>query len=323
MFKLKKTMTAVVLASAITGSGFGSAVAEQVSTTIDAYYAPIQFEFDSGYLSPPVEQKGFIYNDSTYVPLRFVAYAIDKAVDWDSDTYTVTIREPGKSEKVTISEYKLNRRVEKLQNRLDLSKLQSTSIPVYFESVNYVFDGVSKLPPENLPGLIYQDSLYVPLRFVSESVGQKIEWDPTTYTVKGSTPQASPTLSASPSPAPTPSTTPAAGGGGGYSGGGSSKPSQQSLFLQLVADLGSLEGTAQNTLTDYKEDYAAAATEEGKAKIEGEAKAYYDQVVNQFNDRVNQYEAQLIQNGYDTSSVNEIRKAFEDKVAEERSKIGK
>jgi hypothetical protein len=323
--KAKKALVAIALAATITGTSFSSAVvAEQVSTTIEAYYAPVQFQFDGSYLAPPSDQRGFIYQGSTYVPLRFVAYALDKAVEWNPDTYTVTIRKPGKTEQVTIDEYKMNRKTEKLSGSPDLSALQPTSLAVYFENVKYVFDGASKQPSADLPGMIIDGSVYVPLKFVSESVGRKIEWDPATYTVKAAIVEASPKPLTSPSPTPTPSATPAPAGGGGTGGGGGgvSKPSQNTLFLEIVLDLEAMERKAQSTMNGYKADYAAAETPEEKAAIEAKARAYYSEVESQFNSRVNTYESQLNQNGYDTSSVDKLRNAFQDKVDQKKAEIG-
>lgn len=325
----KKALVAIALAATITGTSFSSAVvAEQVSTTIEAYYAPVQFQFDGSFLAPPADQRGFIYQGSTYVPLRFVAYALDKAVEWNPDTYTVTIRKPGKTEQVTIDEYKMNRKTEKRNGSPDLSALQPTALAVYFENVKYVFDGVSKSPSADLPGMIMDGSVYVPLKFVSESVGRKIEWDPVTYTVQAAVVEASPKPSASPSPTPTPSATPTpAGGAGGSgstggSGGDTSKPSQNTLFLQVMLDLEGMERKAQSTMNGYKADYAAAETPEEKAAIEAKARAYYTEVESQFNSRVSTYESQLSQNGYDTSSVNELKNAFQEKVNEKKAEIG-
>lgn len=323
--KAKKALVAIALAATITGTSFTNAVvAEQVSTTIEAYYAPVQFQFDGSYLAPPSDQRGFIYQGSTYVPLRFVAYALDKAVEWNPDTYTVTIRKPGKTEQVTIDEYKMNRKTEKLSGSPDLSALQPTSLAVYFENVKYVFDGAAKQPSADLPGMIIDGSVYVPLKFVSESVGRKIEWDPATYTVKAAIVEASPKPSTSPSPTPTPSATPAPAGGGGTGGGGGgvSKPSQNTLFLEVVLDLEAMERKAQSTMNGYKADYAAAETPEEKAAIEAKARAYYSEVESQFNSRVNTYESQLNQNGYDTSSVDKLRSAFQEKVDQKKAEIG-
>lgn len=323
---MKKTIALLGLAVAIAMPSFTTVKAEQVSTTIEAYYAPVQFQFDDSYLAPPTDQRGFIYQGSTYVPLRFVAYALDKAVEWDPETYTVTIRKPGKTEQVTIDEYKMNRKTSKLNGSPDLSALQPTALAVYFENVKYVFDGVSKSPSADLPGMIMDGSVYVPLKFVSESVGRKIEWDPATYTVKAAVVEASPKPSTSPAPTPSATPTPAGGAGGsgsaGGSGGDSTKPTQNTLFLQVVLDLEGLERSAQSTMNGYKADYAAAETPEEKAAIEAKARAYYTEVESQFNSRVSTYETQLSQNGYDTSSVNDLKKAFQERVNEKKAEIG-
>lgn len=58
----------------------------------------------------------------------------------------------------------------------------STAINVDFIPMKFVFDGVSKALPEGQAGFIYQGRTYVPLRFVSESVGKEVSWDSATQT---------------------------------------------------------------------------------------------------------------------------------------------
>jgi hypothetical protein len=83
-----------------------------------------------------------------------------------------------------------------------------------------------------------------------------------------------------------------------------------------------MERKAQSTMNGYKADYAAAETPEEKAAIEAKARAFYSEVESQFNSRVNTYESQLSQNGYDTSSVNELKNAFQEKVDQKKAEIG-
>ncbi|SDN84617.1 foldase protein PrsA [Paenibacillus sp. yr247] len=52
----------------------------------------------------------------------------------------------------------------------------SSQIEVAFRSLTYMFDGVEKAPAD-AKGFIYEGSTYVPLRFVSEALGKKVEWD--------------------------------------------------------------------------------------------------------------------------------------------------
>lgn len=58
-----------------------------------------------------------------------------------------------------------------------------------------VIDGIDKTPTENLP-FVYEGTTYVPLRYVSESLGKEVEWEGSTGTVYiGKNPEAANYLS--------------------------------------------------------------------------------------------------------------------------------
>jgi foldase protein PrsA len=57
-----------------------------------------------------------------------------------------------------------------------------TQIDVAFRNLKYMFDGVEKTPTEG-KGFIYEGTTYVPARFVSESLGKKVEWDEANNTI--------------------------------------------------------------------------------------------------------------------------------------------
>ncbi|NOU99125.1 peptidylprolyl isomerase [Paenibacillus planticolens] len=58
----------------------------------------------------------------------------------------------------------------------------SSQIEVAFRSIKYMFDGVEKVPADG-KGFVYEGSTYVPLRFVSEALGKKVEWDEENETI--------------------------------------------------------------------------------------------------------------------------------------------
>ncbi|MDB5053563.1 MAG: hypothetical protein JWM44_1613 [Bacilli bacterium] len=67
------------------------------SSQIEVYFNNIKFMFD-GVEKKPIVNDGFIYNGSTYVPLRFVSEALGKDVLWDGDNNTIWVgRKEGNS----------------------------------------------------------------------------------------------------------------------------------------------------------------------------------------------------------------------------------
>ncbi|WP_171653326.1 copper amine oxidase N-terminal domain-containing protein [Paenibacillus foliorum] len=246
--------------------------AEQTPTPIEVYYAPLQFVIDNDVFAPHADQKGFIYEGSTYVPLRFISYSLKKAVRWDGDSYTVTVEEPSATDLVSINDYNVNTKIHSGVSKqpADTSSLNSTQIEAYKEKVNYIFDGNSKEIGADLPGFIYEGSLYVPLRFFSESVGKKIEWDAKTYTVSAKT-QEAPKTEVEPAKPDTTVTTPVVTGGGGGGGGrggsssgGSSNPAAEA---QIEGKLLALENSCRAELQAIVDKYDSKAID-GKTAIE-------------------------------------------------------
>lgn len=58
----------------------------------------------------------------------------------------------------------------------------SSQIEVAFRNLTYMFDGIEKAPADG-KGFIYEGSTYVPIRFVSEALGKKVEWDEANETI--------------------------------------------------------------------------------------------------------------------------------------------
>jgi foldase protein PrsA len=58
----------------------------------------------------------------------------------------------------------------------------ATQIEVVFKNIKYMFDGVEKKSTQG-QGFVYNNTTYVPLRFVSEALGKKVQWDEKNQTI--------------------------------------------------------------------------------------------------------------------------------------------
>ena len=88
-----KRLAALVLCTAL--ASFSALAASAYSKTIQVQYSGIKLVVDGSTVTPK-DSKGnvvepFTYNGTTYLPVRAVADALGKEVNWDSATQTVTL----------------------------------------------------------------------------------------------------------------------------------------------------------------------------------------------------------------------------------------
>jgi hypothetical protein len=297
------------------------AFAAQAPVDVNVYQIPMHFTFDGKEYAPPEGQQGFIYEGSTYVPIRFISYSLDKAVKWDADTYTVTIADPKETDKINIGEYKLNAQVQSKGNeKFDKSKLTPSKLNAYKEKISYVFDGKAKNPSEELPGYIVDGSLYVPIRFFSESVGKTINWDPETYTVSAITApdKKDPEVKLPEAPKPDPLAPVVGGGGGGPVGGGAIvKPSLDSIKSETEAKLRQLQTKVSDELTALYNQYKISKD----SSLIVLALTKISQADNEFNQIMNDMNTKLTNYGYDTSIIETYKQQYEQAKTDAKNNI--
>ncbi|KUP22630.1 copper amine oxidase N-terminal domain-containing protein [Paenibacillus sp. DMB5] len=303
------TASAPISASALAVSASATAVVD----SIKVQSMDVKMVFDGVSMQPPVGQHVFIYNNTTYVPIRFVSYALQKSVSWDAKDLKVTVAEPSSSELVVIKEYLMN------AGNTSTTATKAKSISLNKVKASYVFNGYEKAVPSGQSSYMLNGSLYVPLRFLSESVGNKISWDQKTKTITatsagyqeqnngstGSGTAGGTKPSATATPAPT--STPSAGGGSA----GTGKVTYEQITSETEAKLTALQNQSSAALISLAFQYLQATDPAIQADLLAQGKQQLASSTASFNSIIAAAEKQLTDNGYSTDIINQYRATFE------------
>lgn len=87
MKRLKDVTVGIILGGVL----FSGASYAASATNISVNFLPLKYFFDGVEKKASSDQKGFIYNGTTYVPLRFVAESLGKEVGYDAPTTSIYV----------------------------------------------------------------------------------------------------------------------------------------------------------------------------------------------------------------------------------------
>lgn len=117
--------------------------------TSASFAEPIRVNLNGNQLALPVNP--ITKNGRTLVPLRAIFESLGATVEWDNNTKTVTGT--------------LGNKIIKLQIDNRIAKVDGKDVTL------------------DVPGTIINGSTFVPVRFIAESLGAKVDWDNNTKTV--------------------------------------------------------------------------------------------------------------------------------------------
>ncbi|EOS53616.1 stalk domain-containing protein [Paenibacillus barengoltzii] len=90
--KKHQSLTRITVACTLFAVIFtGVAYASSTETSIKVSFSNIKYLFNGVEKKAPENNKGFIYNGTTYVPLRFVAESLNQDVKWNGNTNTISM----------------------------------------------------------------------------------------------------------------------------------------------------------------------------------------------------------------------------------------
>lgn len=172
---LKRICSLILILCLLLAPG-ASASAASGTEEVTVRYRGIRIEVDGETLNP-CDANGnstepFIYNGSTYLPVRAVASALGLNVAWDEATSTVTLTSGG-----TVN----------LGSGEPASSSNSAAAQITYRNIRIVIDG-KVITPCDVTGkptepFIYNGSTYLPVRAVASALGLDVAWDEATSTV--------------------------------------------------------------------------------------------------------------------------------------------
>jgi len=302
-----KTMLLVLALMLMIIPAASAVAAAPSSTTKPVSVKSVGYEliFDGKTLVLPNGQYLFIQNGVSYVPIRFVSYALQKTVAWDSKTATVKVSDPTAKELTALKEYLTNATA----SSGTAAAKGNVALSIKAVAASFVFNGKTVKLPANQSAFMLNNSLYVPVRFMSESTGSVIGWDSKTHRISGQSEayrneQSNSSGSSNENTGSNEGTgtgtsqqggTP---GGAPGSGAGTATVSLQSIKDEADSKINSLYETAKTKLMGLAVEYLLTDDKAQKDALYNQGQAYVTQVTSQFNTILAETRAKLVANGY-------------------------
>lgn len=288
--------------------------------TISVTYAPLNYVFDDVVYVPPEGEEGFLYNDRTYLPLRFVSYTLGKDVDWDGNTYSVIVTEPDEDALQDIEAYKETHRmtIEKMFEAEDRRRFNK-DIRVAEVDLTYLFFGEEKFldVEDGMTAFIIEGRTFVPLRFMAESLGQTIDYDSKTYTITTiSTSDGDESEEGADEQDSQGAGTPHEGGIPGAPIQPTQPPVVDEAYESIITDaeraISRLRLVCENRFVSLYSQYMNATSQDVKDRLIDAGFETLEQCDAQFEDLMVELEDQLVAGQYDSSVVAAYRQQYEE-----------
>ena len=175
-FSIKKKLAAVLICLALLAgpmaatAGATSQISARISPDLTIVVDGIQRTF---YNVNGQEVQPILYNGTTYLPVRAIGELMNKNVDWNQSTLTITLSGPRTTPAVT--------------GTADLNAQVTTVNASLRDDFTIIVDGVQRTFYDANGAQVYpllqNGTTYLPVRAIGELMGKQVSWNSTTRTV--------------------------------------------------------------------------------------------------------------------------------------------
>lgn len=317
---IKAILLTVVCALII---GIGASPANAVGKQQHVVVAKADFHFivDGKVYHAPKETQGFLYNNRTYVPIRFASYLLEKWVVWDQKTSTVSVTVPSDDQLKQLQSYKKQYLMPNVDTSKPASAYKKENIYALVDAAGYNFFGKEQSIPKDVTTFLHKGTLYVPLRYFAELIQHDISYDSATKSIIMNSRGGSDTgnngnnsnngnnggSTTNPDNGTGGTTAPGSGNGGTTNPGTPGevdKPTRAELVSAAKAQLSRMETRLTTLAFSLYEKYEAATTAEEKQKyidegfaLMGQTDADVQAVIDQLNKDLAKYDYEIGNDG--------------------------
>ncbi|CAM4279718.1 copper amine oxidase N-terminal domain-containing protein [Paenibacillus tarimensis] len=340
MKRTKLHALAVIWICCMLVGGSASVSAASSPSSVRVTTTALKLVFDGKTLKLPEGQYLFMVKGSAYVPIRFVSYALLKQVTWNAKDRSVRVEEPDQAERKRLIGYLKDAAVKDNQ----AAAKGGANLSVIPVEAKFAFMGDEKRLAPGQQVYSYKGTLYVPVRFMSESAGVKIVWDSANKRItgysdayrkgqnsalpaKGTGSDSSSESGGASGGVPVTSKGSDHGGasggtsgggtpgGGAPGGGGAVDQAYTAIVTKAEKRLTELQNACQADMTDLFNKYLKSESQDERNKLLGQGEELLGKCTEDFEVILSETKMELESGGFSTAILEEYRRYFEEMVS--------
>lgn len=253
------------------------------------------FVVDGSKYQSAAQQQPFIYENRTYVSLRFAGYILEKWIDWSQSQKAVTVSTPTDLQLTQLRAFKQQLAVD--ASAMSETKVNKKSnVNAYLNYGDIVINGKHTQIPNDVTTLLVDGTIFVPLRFLGEILEYKVDFDSKTRSIVINNKSNTETDSNKSS------NTTTTNNGNVLPPGGQGTATRESIVGKVESELNSLRDSYIAKGIALYDAYLSTADQDEKAKLYAKGQDLFNEVEAIVNAKLTNLDSDLKANNFEVGS---------------------